>query len=366
MFAHKAIKSHVPARVRAYGRARLDIAQRALTPQDWEKLWKPPIHPFPFRWGPHWKQCVEYRVADFTAEVGFLIDILGLPVNAFNPNYAMFTSPNRDFYFAVVSAEPGTPSTPPDALRIQFMVEDIFALAETLKERGIVFEQEPAPLAENSSQWVASFRTPNGIGMEIWGLVETRPTAAEAPAPFTSDEKETATFAPGERSPTERAQEDTLEDDMDFGESPLSEEAHEEEEPGDSDEEAWGMESDPDEAPTLALKTTPARRLQRQAEQAKFSPPSQSSSANSARLAHLFPREAASSKAEQAENTPRDPHRDHSLSPAPKSPSRKKLSSIWDKVSTDVEYLDLESEPEREYYYKPISLKRGKHQSEGR
>lgn len=324
MFAHKAIKSHVPARVRAYGRARLDIAQRALTPQDWEKLWKPPIHPFPFRWGPHWKQCVEYRVADFTAEVGFLIDILGLPVNAFNPNYAMFTSPNRDFYFAVVPAEPGAPSTPPDALRIQFMVEDIFALAQTLKERGIVFEQEPAPLAENSSQWVASFCTPNGIGMEIWGLVDTRPTAAEALTPFTSDEKETTTFAPGELSPTERAQEDTLEDDMEFGESPLSEEADEEEEgePGDSDEEVWGMESDPDEEPTLALKTTPARRLQRQVERTN--------------------------------------------NPAPKSSSQKKLPSIWDKVSTEVEYLNLESEPEREYYYKPISLKREKHPSEGK
>lgn len=324
MFVHKAIKSHIPARVRAYGRARLDIAQRALTPQDWEKLWKPPIHPFPFRWGPHWKQCIEYRVADFTAEIGFLIDILGLPVNAFNANYAMFTSPNRDFYFAVVPAEPGAPSTPPDALRIQFMVEDIFALAETLKERGIVFEQEPAPLAENSSQWVASFRTPNGIGMEIWGLVEARSIPAEAPASFVAGEPETA-LTPDKLSLIERTQEDLLEDDRDFDERSLSsEEANEEEEgePRDGDEEAWGVEDEPGERRKFSLKTTPIRRLQRQVERTN--------------------------------------------NPAPKSSSQKKLPSIWDKVSTEVEYLNLESEPEREYYYKPISLKRRKHPSEGK
>jgi hypothetical protein len=58
-------RPHVSARVRAYGRARVDIARRAVTPQDWEELWKPPQNPFPFTWGKYWKQCVEYRVDDF-------------------------------------------------------------------------------------------------------------------------------------------------------------------------------------------------------------------------------------------------------------------------------------------------------------
>src|SRR5512134_3742554 len=107
-------------RYRAYGRARLDIAQRARTRQDWDRLWKRPQFSFPFVWGQHWKQCIEYRVDDFAAEVGFMIDILGLPVNAFNAEFAMFTGLNREFYFAVTPAQPGAASTPPDAIRIQF------------------------------------------------------------------------------------------------------------------------------------------------------------------------------------------------------------------------------------------------------
>ena len=164
--------AHIPARVRAYGRARIEIAQRALNRQDWDALWKPPQQPFPFVWGEHWKQCVEYKVDDFAAEVGFFIDVLGLPVNAFNADYAMFTSPKHDFYFAVVGAASGEPSTPPGALRLQFMVADLFATVEELQLRGIQPDQPPQPLFEGSQQWVASFRTPHGICLEIWGLVE--------------------------------------------------------------------------------------------------------------------------------------------------------------------------------------------------
>ena len=63
-------------RFRAYGKARIDIAKRAETRDDWDQLWKKPTNPFPFSWGSSWKQCIEYKVADFPAEVGFFIDIL--------------------------------------------------------------------------------------------------------------------------------------------------------------------------------------------------------------------------------------------------------------------------------------------------
>src|SRR3972149_253178 len=79
---------HINPKFRAYGKARVDIAQRASGPEDWEKLWKTSAYPFPFVWGTQWKQCIEYRADDFAAEVGFFIDILGLPVNAFDPDYA--------------------------------------------------------------------------------------------------------------------------------------------------------------------------------------------------------------------------------------------------------------------------------------
>lgn len=159
-------------RVRAFGKARIDMAERAKNPSDWEKLWKPPSNSFPFVWGETWKQCVEYRVDDFAAEVGFFIDVLGLPVNAFDPGYAMFTSPQGDFFFAVVPTPHAEQSTPPDAIRLQFMVKDVLATAQELEQRGIFFEQPPQPLRPGSSLSIGYFRTPHGISVELWGAVK--------------------------------------------------------------------------------------------------------------------------------------------------------------------------------------------------
>ena len=174
MFWKPAAKRYINPRYRAYGRARIDIAQRATTPSEWERLWKRPQQKFPFTWGRYWKQCIEYKVDDFAAEVGFFIDVLGLPVNAFTPEYAMFTSPGSDFYFAVVPAPEDSSSTPADAFRLQFMVADLFSATQELERRGITFEQPPQALSPSSDQWIASFHTPHGICIELWGLVDSR------------------------------------------------------------------------------------------------------------------------------------------------------------------------------------------------
>jgi catechol 2,3-dioxygenase-like lactoylglutathione lyase family enzyme len=158
-------------RIRAYGKARLDLARRASNGEVWKRIWKPPTHPYPFQLGGAWKQCIEYKVDDFAAEVGFLIDILGLEVNSLDPGYAQFTSPQRDFFFAVVETPQGYNSTPVDALRIQFMVEDIFSTAEELEGRGIIFEIPPQPCQAGSALNIGSFRTPHGITIELWGIV---------------------------------------------------------------------------------------------------------------------------------------------------------------------------------------------------
>jgi catechol 2,3-dioxygenase-like lactoylglutathione lyase family enzyme len=158
-------------RVRAFGKARIDISRRANNREVWQKLWKQPVHAFPFAWGDCWKQCIEYKVDDFAAEVGFYIDVLGLTINAFDPDYAMFTSPHGDFYFAVVPAPEGE-STPPSALRLQFMVADIFNTTIELENRGIVFEQPPSPVHPDSMLHIAYFRTPNGIFVDLWGIVQ--------------------------------------------------------------------------------------------------------------------------------------------------------------------------------------------------
>lgn len=170
LFQKPAASYHVNPRFRAYGKARVDIAQRATTRDDWDRMWKKSTFPFPFSWGQSWKQCIEYKVADFAAEVGFFIDILGFPVNAFDPDYAMFTSPNGEFFFSVVPAQADEESTPPDAIRLQFMVAKIIETAAELQRRGVVFEQWPAPAGENSPLLIGSFRTPNGIGIDLWGI----------------------------------------------------------------------------------------------------------------------------------------------------------------------------------------------------
>ncbi len=163
-------------RVRAYGKARLDIAGRATSQAQWKKLWKPPANSFPFVWGDSWKQCIEYRVDDFPAEVGFYTDILGLPVNALDPGYAMFTSPQGDFFISVVPSPQAEQSTPPDAFRLQFMVQDILATAQLLQQRGIEFDQAPQPIHPDSTLSIASFRTPHGLCIELWGMVRTEPS----------------------------------------------------------------------------------------------------------------------------------------------------------------------------------------------
>lgn len=201
----------VNPRFRAYGKARIDIAKRAETRDDWDQLWKKPSNPFPFSWGSSWKQCIEYKVADFPAEVGFFIDILGFPVNAFDPDYAMFTSPNGDFYFSVVPAREGENPTPLGAIRLQFMVQDIIETAIELQRRGVKFTQMPARVADNSAFLIGSFYTPNGIGIELWGFDSRK----EIPVPDTwekliEDDQESIVTRPVENLVSEPADNDQL------------------------------------------------------------------------------------------------------------------------------------------------------------
>ncbi len=131
---------HINPRVRAYGKARLDIARRVQTQQDWDELWKPPTYPFPFAFpaSGSWKACLEYRVDDFPAEVGFWIDILGLQVNAFGPDYVQLSSPGGEFCIAVTSTFENQSSTPPNSLRLQFFVQDLLQTVEELNSARLL------------------------------------------------------------------------------------------------------------------------------------------------------------------------------------------------------------------------------------
>jgi hypothetical protein len=157
---------------RKLGLARIIVTRKADTQEKWEKLWKKPAHAWPITWGDCWKQCIQYQVNDFAAEAGFFIDVLGFPINAFSDNYAMFTGPKREFFFSIMPATKKDPRTPPNAIRLQFLVEGIQKLAKELEKRGVKFQRKPAPYGEKTSpMYMASFKTPNGISVDLWGMV---------------------------------------------------------------------------------------------------------------------------------------------------------------------------------------------------
>lgn len=159
-------------RIRELGEARIDIARKARTTDEWNTLWTKSQHPYPFTSGNCCRQWMEYKVVDYSAEVGFFIDIMGLPIFAFDTHYAMFTSPDNAFYFGVCMVGEGDVPTPPDAIRLQFVEQNIFAATIELERRGIVFEVPPAPWEKGLSLHRGSFRTPNGIWVDLWGMVE--------------------------------------------------------------------------------------------------------------------------------------------------------------------------------------------------
>jgi catechol 2,3-dioxygenase-like lactoylglutathione lyase family enzyme len=349
MFSHTESTPRMASRIRAFGKARLDIANRAQTPEDWQRLWKPPVNPFPFTWGQHWRQCVEYRVSDFAAEVGFWIDVLGLPVNAFNSDYAMLTSPNHDFYFSVVAVPQPEQSTPPDAFRLQFMVEDIFATTQELSRRGVGFEVEPQPVSESSMQWAAAFRTPHGILVEIWGLVEmvsedeSQPISDMQSSQIEVDH-EVALEQPLQPQPVRPV--DThlpaprLAGNPAFQLPPVNAQASAAEEFEDID-----LDEDEEDYDPEPYVEAPAPTFDRRSDGVQEAGLKTFTSGQDM-LEHLKHRKAPQHPSPAA------------VRPAPKKQSEQRKDSIWDRLTSDVEYEDLDSQSDQEYHYKPIPLGR--------
>lgn len=159
------LKYHVDPRIRALGKARIDVTQRAANEEDWQRMWREPRFTFPFEWGSGWRSAFHYYVADFAAEIGFFIDVLGLPVMAFSPSFAQFSEPDGEFLFSVTGVAEGMLATPPDTLRMQFSVKNYSAVLGELTKRGIQFENGPEA---EEAVLPAVFRTPHGIAIELW------------------------------------------------------------------------------------------------------------------------------------------------------------------------------------------------------
>lgn len=159
----------------ALGLERIKVASSCKSSKDWKERWADSKHPFPFKFGTCWTQCIEYHVKDFPAEVGFFIDILGFSTNAFGDGYAMFTGPGREFFFAVTPSSEENPLTPSETIRLEFMVADILEVGKKLEARGLTFEKPLAPEGGSGSQlYQGTLRTPNGISLRLWGMVENQ------------------------------------------------------------------------------------------------------------------------------------------------------------------------------------------------
>jgi len=207
-----ALQIHVDPRIRAYGKARIDVTRRARDENEWQLLWHEPRFSFPFSWGSGWKHCIQYTVDDFAAEIGFFIDVLGFPVNAFSPSYAQFTSPAGEFFFSIAAALEGEPSTPPTSLRLQFMLHDLPQTIQELERRGITFERKPEP--GEGFPAVALMQTPNGMIIELWGTPQEQPSQPAAqPAVQETKQENAADFW------TDDLEEEADSDDQETGES---------------------------------------------------------------------------------------------------------------------------------------------------
>lgn len=170
---------HVNPRIRAYGKARIDITRRARDEADWRRMWKAPLNTFPFSPQRNVKLSLGYSVEDFPAEIGFFIDVLGFPVFAFSPHYAQFTNPEQNLFISVSAVNENEACMPPGDVRLQFWVADLDQMVKDLEQRGIAFEQPPVQLIEPSGYQIASFRTPGGLVIELWSEADAQTAGPE-------------------------------------------------------------------------------------------------------------------------------------------------------------------------------------------
>jgi catechol 2,3-dioxygenase-like lactoylglutathione lyase family enzyme len=157
-----------------YGKQRIEFANNVKQPEDWDK-WEANKNPFMFDFGPCWHHTTEYRVADYAAEVGFFIDVLGFDCNTISDDYIMIMSPGREFFFSFRPCKDGESPTPSDAITIEFFLNDLKATCEKLQARGIEFTHELAPDSPGSPMLTARFTTPNKMPIRLWGMEKDLP-----------------------------------------------------------------------------------------------------------------------------------------------------------------------------------------------
>lgn len=168
----------ITATCTAFGRRRLKALKSIKSREDWEKLWPAPRHPYPFAWGDCWKAVPEFGVSNFPAELGFYLDILGMKVNAVWDGHAMIMTPDADFAFTIHAAKRTAAE-----LNLQFMLGNIAVAVAALKRRKVRIVQDlKAEWGEEHPMRTCKLRTPSGMIITLWGLVEVKKVKKEKAA----------------------------------------------------------------------------------------------------------------------------------------------------------------------------------------
>jgi len=160
----------IVTKCRTYGQRRLDALKRITSREDWEKLWPRARFPYAFTWGDCWKAVAEFGVKDFTAELGFYLDILGMKVNAVWDNHAMIKTPEDDYTFTIYSAKRTSPE-----LNLQFMLGNISEASKALKRRGVTVVQDlKAEWGAENTMRAFKMKSPSGVVITLWGFVAVK------------------------------------------------------------------------------------------------------------------------------------------------------------------------------------------------
>lgn len=107
----------------------------------------------------------EYPAHDFTAEVGFYAEVLGLTPIALTTDYALFTHPQHRYCLSF-RADGDAPDLATMRLKLLFMTADIDRADAHLGASGFLPHREIRP--GSAVQRVIHFATPNGVAVEIW------------------------------------------------------------------------------------------------------------------------------------------------------------------------------------------------------
>jgi hypothetical protein len=158
------------ATCKKYGQRRLDALKRIKSREDWEKLWPRARYDYPFTWGDCWKAVAEFGVKEFSAELGFYLDILGMKVNAVWDDHAMIKTPEGDYTFTIYRAKRTSPE-----LNLQFMLGNISEATTALKRRGVTVVQDlKAEWGEENPMRTFKMKSPSGVVITLWGFVAVK------------------------------------------------------------------------------------------------------------------------------------------------------------------------------------------------